>query len=271
MLNAFYAGVKAGSPSTQVVTGGTAPYGDPAGGARTRPLTFWREVLCLNEALGATTCPTRASFDVLAHHAINTSGAPTVPAVSPDDATVADLGELTAILNAAERAGTTGTGGAHPLWVTELWWDSNPPDPSGVPLKRQARWLEQSLYLLHKQGAAAVLYFRLQDTGAANPQATRTESAGLLFADGAPKPAYTAFRFPFVTERKTKRRIVAWGRPPAAGKLTIQRRTRQGWRKVKSVQVGAGETFKTQIKGKGRLRLRASVAGERSLVWGQRE
>jgi hypothetical protein len=183
---------------------------------------------------------------------------------------VADFGELTAILLAAERQGTLATGGNHPLWVTELWWDTNPPDPTGVSLKQQGRWLEQSLYLLWKQGASAVIYFRLQDTGAANPQNTRTESAGLLAANGSPKPSYTAYRFPFVTDRKSKRKLVAWGKAPATGKLKIQRRTGKGWRKVKTVRVQAGETFKKRIKGKVKQSFRASVAGERSLVWTQR-
>ena len=76
MLNQFYAGVKAVSHANVVVTGGTAPYGDPPGGDRTRPLTFWRSVLCLkgHKRLHRSKCPTKAKFDVLAHHPINTSG-----------------------------------------------------------------------------------------------------------------------------------------------------------------------------------------------------
>jgi hypothetical protein len=273
MLNAFYDAVKAVSSDNVVITAGTAPYGDPPGRKRTRPLTFWRTVLCLardGQGFSATQCPTKASFDVLAHHPINTTDAPEVPAVDPDDATIADFGEVADTLRAAERAGTTGTGGTHPLWATEIWWDSQPPDPSGVPLQRHARWIEQSLYLLSKQGASAVFYLAVQDVPSQNPIANRAESAGLFKADGSPKPAFTAFRFPFVTDRKSKRKLIAWGKAPVAGKLKIQRRAGKGWRKVKSVQVAAGATFKTRIKGKKKQSFRASVAGEKSLVWTQR-
>ena len=47
MLDSFYTAIKAIAPSNTVVTGGLAPYGDPPGGERTRPLVFYRDLLCL--------------------------------------------------------------------------------------------------------------------------------------------------------------------------------------------------------------------------------
>ena len=73
LLNAFYDGIKAVDESNVVVTAGTGPYGDDAGGSRVRPLRFWRAVLCLRANLKRANCPTRPRFDVLAHHPINTS------------------------------------------------------------------------------------------------------------------------------------------------------------------------------------------------------
>ena len=46
MLNASYAAVKAVDPQMLVVTAGTAPYGDPPGGNRVRPVEFWQQTLC---------------------------------------------------------------------------------------------------------------------------------------------------------------------------------------------------------------------------------
>ena len=53
MLNAFYAGVKSVDPKMQVVTGGTAPYGDDPGpkATKTHPLAFHRGLLCLSPKL----------------------------------------------------------------------------------------------------------------------------------------------------------------------------------------------------------------------------
>jgi hypothetical protein len=92
----------------------------------------------------------------------------------------------------------------------------------------------------------------------------------VLFADGSPKPAFHAMRFPFVTERANKRKLRAWGKAPVGGKLTIQRRRGHRWRRVESLRVKAGRIFKTRLALRGKQTLRAKVGGEKSPVWSQR-
>ena len=96
MLNAFDAGVHAVQPGAVVVTGGTAPNGGPRGSDRTRPLAFQRALLCLKgrTKLKPVTCGTKARFDALAHHPINTSGGPSRSALHPDDASTPDVDEV---------------------------------------------------------------------------------------------------------------------------------------------------------------------------------
>ena len=84
--------------------------------------------------------------------------------------------------------------------MTEFWWDSNPPNPVGAPLDVQAAWIEQSLYLFWKAGASAAINFAIRDS-TLYPVTRNGYQSGLYFLDGSPKPALTAFRFPFVTER----------------------------------------------------------------------
>jgi hypothetical protein len=213
----------------------------------------------------------KAAFDVLAHHPINTSGGPTTSAIHPNDASTPDFKKVVKTLRAAERQNTVATGGRHPAWATELWWDSDPPDNvEGVPLKTQARYLEQALYILWKQGARVVINLQIVDSPFDSQNPFENNSTGLFFARGSPKPALTAFRFPFVTARGGGAgTLEAWGRPPAAGRLRIERRARGGWRRVKSVRVQAGNVFRTRLKLHGKQRLRAQVSGERSLVWRQ--
>ena len=93
---------------------------------------------------------------------------------------------------------------------------------------------------------------------------------GLYFFDGTPKPSLTAFRFPFVAERRSERMLRLWGRAPVAGKLVIERRGNGGWRRVGGERVKAGEVFTDELEQRGAVKLRASVGGERSLVWSQR-
>jgi hypothetical protein len=270
MLNAFFAAVKAVHSDNQVVTAGTAPYGDPPGGDRVRPLVFWRDVLCLRgRKLEDAKCPTKASFDILAHHPINTSGGPRRSAVNPDDASTPDFVNVARTLRAAERQKNVGTKGSHPLWATELWWDSDPPDTAeGVPIQKHARYLEEALYILWKQGADVVINLQLRDSPVGG--SARADASGVLFADGSQKPAFTAFRFPFVTDRRSKSKLIAWCKSPQAGKLAIQRKRGNGWTTEATVNVRAGEVLEKTLRLRGSQKLRAVVSGEQSLVWTQR-
>lgn len=269
MLNAFYPAVKQVHADNLVITAGTAPYGDPPGEGRTRPLSFWRDVLCVSASQQPLACPSKPSFDVLAHHPINTSGGPRKSAVDPDDISTPDLGALRKVLRAAERGNNVATGGRHELWVTELWWESNPPDTvEGVPPTRQARWLEQAYYLLWKAGASAVINLQVRDAPFDRANPFGDTATGVFFADGTAKPSATAVRFPFVVERRSKHKLVAWGKAPASGRLKVQRERGSSWRLVKKLRVNAGEVFKTKLRlERGHKRLRATVGGERSLVW----
>ena len=277
MLNASYGAVKAVAPRMLVVTAGTAPYGDPPGGNRVRPVVFWQQTLCAkagkkkhkkkpkgNRVAKATGC--QANFDVLAHHPINTSGGPRQHAFNSKDASSADLDRVARVLRAAERAGTV-LPGAHPLWATEMWWDSDPPTSPGSPAGRQARWIEDALYQAWKDGASAVLNLAVRDFTTSGLQGGT--GSGIFFANGRPKPSFTAFRFPFVTDRKSRRVIRAWGKAPAGGKLVIQRKRGKRWRAVKKLRIRQGQVFLTKLRVDGSSRLRAVVAGNRSLSWTQ--
>ena len=130
MLNAFYEAVHGVSGKNRVITGGTAPYGFPDGEYSMRPLIFWREALCVKDGKKpkGNKCQTKPKFDVLAHHPINTSGGPRTSAIDPDDVSTPDLHNLVDVLRAPRRGHNIGTRGKHPVWATELWWESNPPD-----------------------------------------------------------------------------------------------------------------------------------------------
>ncbi len=316
MLNASYRAIKQVNPQVLVVVAGTDPYGDPPGGPypagtygptqRVYPVQFWQQVLCVHPVerkipvkskkkakkkrkwkvrrvvtyVRTEGCSAPALFDVFAHHAIdNTGGGPLKSGPNRYDVSTPDLGRLVSVLRGAEQAGTT-LPGTHPVWVTEYWWDSNPPNPVGAPLPVQAAWIEQSLYLFWKAGASVAINFQVGDT-TARPDVHAGLQAGVYFIDGQAKPSLTAFRFPFVTERIDKRRVRAWGKTPEGGTLLIQRQRGAGWVTVKTLQVTKGAVFLTTLrqskkqrkKGKKRFpasALRATVGASQSLVWQQR-
>jgi len=274
MLNSFYAGIKEVHADNVVIAGGLAPYGDVPGSARTRPLFFFRELLCLDKRLRRENCDAKPRFDILAHHPINTSGGPRRSAVHPDDVSTPDLKHVRRTLRAAERAGTiAGDKKRHQLWATELWWETNPPETEGsldVGLRKHARWIAEALYVLWKQGAKVVINLPLRDLPRDPARPELTLDSGLIFSGGDPKPGFQAFRFPFVTERKSKQELLAWGKAPAAGSLEIERRVGGGWKTIKKVNVGDNKLFTARLRIRGKAKLRAIVAGEQSLVWSQR-
>jgi RTX calcium-binding nonapeptide repeat (4 copies)/Cellulase (glycosyl hydrolase family 5) len=215
-------------------------------------------------------CAGPALFDVLAHQAIdNTGGGPLKSGPHPDDASTPDLGRVVNVLRAAESLGTLP--GSHPAWVTEFWWDSNPPNPVGAPLDVQAAWLEQSLYLFWKAGASAAINFAIRDS-TLYPVTRNGYQSGLYSLDGRPKPALTAFRFPFVTERINRESLRAWGKAPEGGRLLIQRQQGADWVTIKELQVSKGAVFDTELRSSGPFpatALRARVGASQSLVWQQ--
>jgi hypothetical protein len=270
LLNSFYAGVKTGSPHAKVLAGSLAPFGEEPGGTRTRPVLFLRNLLCLEGGiLRKTACPEPAHFDILSDHPIAV-GPPTQPATSPLDVTTPDLGRLTSVLEKAERTKRALPAGKKPLWVTEFWYDTDPPDPNGLSLDTQSRWYEQDLYLFWQQGARVAIALQLRDAPEGKGYAL-TYQSGAYFLDGSAKPSATAFRFPFVAHRTGPFKVAVWGIAPHAGKVAIQAFRDGAWQTLTSVSAkGLGRPFTGEIKLLRFAKLRAVIRGEASLSWSQR-
>jgi hypothetical protein len=269
MLNAAYAGIHRASPGARVIVGGLAPYGDARpGGSRIPPVWFWRSLLCLRGTrLKPTACPDPARFDIAAHNPIDVFE-PTQGATSPLDVSTPDIGRLTKIVRRAVAVDRALPARRKPFWATEIWWDSNPPDPDGVPVARQARFLTQSLFELWRQGVSAVIwwYLRDQDPGAAGFAAT--QQSGLLYRNGRAKPAYAAFRFPFAGRRQEGGRVLLWGKAPSPGRLTVERRGPGGWTAIARPVAGRDGDFAQRLSLRGKsFFARARQGGEKSRPW----
>jgi hypothetical protein len=263
MLNRSYDTVKAVHGDNLVLTAGMAPYGDKRGEERSRPMLFLRQLFCLrDDKLKPDRCKQPAKFDILAAHPINLFGGPTDHAFYPDDASTADLFKIRRTLRVAERFNTLGTSGSHPLWATEFWWLAKTKNqPKGHPDATQARYYQQALYEIWRQGASVAMILQMRD-----PRSRKLIQTGLERADGSRRPSFTAFRFPFVVDARGKGKLTAWTRPPAAGALTIERKSGGGWKPVASVQVQEDQIVTRSLRGGGK-RFRAVLNGEASLTW----
>jgi Cellulase (glycosyl hydrolase family 5) len=269
LLNSFYAGVKAAVPSDTVIGGATAPFGDPPNkdAKRMRPLTFLEGLFCLKGSkLRPIKCSSKPHLDVLAHHPVNVIYPPQRKALSRNDILVADFQRVREVMRKAARAGHVRPTGTHPLWADEIWWITKP-NKAGVSLHQQAKWLEESLYMLWKQGASVVLNLQVRDAKYDPDHPYASLQTGVFRYDGTKKPAYRTFRFPFVGDRRSKKKVSFWGRSPQSGTVLVQKKTRKGWHTVARTNVNAGEVFKGSVRMRGAGKLRAEVGSETSLPW----
>ncbi len=253
-------------PDNVVIAGGTSPYTTNTAVA---PLAFMRQLLCISGIEAPRpTCDRKIHFDVWAHHPY-TSGAPTSHAASGDDVAVADLPKMRKLLLAAVKLGHVVSEAPVRFWVTEFSWDTNPPDPRGVPLALQSRWIAEALYRMWHAGVSLVAWWRIRD----DPLNVSFYQSGLYFRGAsisrdAPKRSFHAFRFPLVAFAD-RGKVQVWGRTPGsdAGEVVLEQTFDGGWRtlaKVTSDDDGilAG-TYKASAVGSVRARLAST--GEVSL------
>jgi hypothetical protein len=82
------------------------------------------------------------------------------------------------------------------VWVTDFWWETNPPDTCNeVRPRKHARWISRALKSFKKQGASVAINFLIRDApyrpsecGGSNFQ------TGAYFESGKRKPALRSFR-----------------------------------------------------------------------------
>ena len=284
LANHFSAGVKSVHKSNKLVGPSSSPYGDPKKGPypysspRMHPLYFLREVLCLNRKHGKLKkkkhCKS-AKLDIVSQHPIDRAKGhgPTYHAKNPDDVGPGDMGRVRRTMSAAERLHTVPRHPKHrPMWVTEFWRGSKPPDPTGVSLAKQAKWIEQGLYTFWKDGASVAIYQGLVDNGGKPPDV----QVGLFFLPRLPalplaKPSWTAFRFPFVANRKSAKKVKVWGKAPATGTVRIEKQVGHHYVTAKSLSAKRNAIFQASIPAKGKVTLRAQVGSTlTSLPWTQK-
>ena len=155
LLNSFRAGVHGSEQEEQGdFRGDGSVRGPPRGPAHSAPRLPPPAVLSQEEPQGSQV-PGQGVLRHRGTHPITIGGGPTQHAINRDDAATADFPEIRATLRAAERHHTVKPRvKGRPLWATEIWWETNPPDngPGAVSLAKQAKFLQQSIVQLFDQG-----------------------------------------------------------------------------------------------------------------------
>jgi hypothetical protein len=274
LLNGFYAGVKSVNPSDTVVAAGIAPEGEPAGVGAMAPVTFLEDLLCFGAARAS--CPEKPHLNVLAFHPLSVFN-PDVAAVSKLDAAISDIAKITGLLGRAERLHTLLPAEPHPVWVTELNWESSPPSSTGVPGSLQAAWISRALHRLWVAGVSLVDWQFLIDPYGGTPLASPDGSINLyprpagLYESGPggdtalarPKPFVQGFTLPFDPLRVSRRQVRVWALLMHAGQSALLQRQGRGgrWQTIDRLSADRHSVINRllRLSGSARLRLRVGM------------
>ncbi len=230
IVNEFAAAIHSVNPSNLVIAGSLYPFGlDRPNAQAIPPLAFMRYLFCLSKKLRLEPkCGEPLHFDVWSHHPY-TSGSPTHATLAPDSISIGQLPRMAKVLAAAIKRGRVISSRPVQFWVTEFGWDTNPPDPQGVPVMLQARWISEAFFRMWRAGVSVASWFQMRDGYGVDAR----------FADGLftvcpnlpdnplcdrPKASFDSFRFPFVAFRKDRRHVLVWGRTPAGrpGRVVVE-------------------------------------------------
>jgi len=263
MLRAAVPRIEAAAPDALVLIGATSSVGSERAtrpNERMAPLTFLRELACVDEHLTPLSRPDCASFEALpgdgwSHHPYSLDLAPWQADPRADNVRMADLDRLTSLLHRLYEDGRTRED--LPLYLTESGYQTTPPDPTwDVTLADQARWLPEAERIARRQPSLrSVSQFLVRDLperpGPSLRIRWRDYQSGLRFEDGRPKPARASFALGLVAHRSPAGGVDFWGlvRPgsgPRAARIGVLEPDGR-WRTIARPTTRADGTFHVAV------------------------
>jgi hypothetical protein len=140
-----------------------------------------------------------------AHHPYELTFAPNRKPLYPRRwVTIANLRDLTrTMVRIFQRYGQPlpGGGPTMPLYLTEFGYQTNPPDPLGVSMRKQAAYLNQSEFIAYRNpGVRTLAQFLLVDDkpvkNAPPSERWSTFQSGIIQLNGHHKPSFRAYELP---------------------------------------------------------------------------
>jgi hypothetical protein len=268
MVNDFAAAVHAVNPDDLVIAGSLYPFeADRPSAQAIAPLKFMRYLFCLTVKLRVKPhCGEPLQFDAFSHHPY-TSGDPTHYPLGPDSVSIGQLPRMGKILRAAIKQGRVISKRPVQFWVTEFGWDTNPPDPKGVPVRLQARWISEAFFRMYRAGVSVASWFQMRDgfgDGArfADGLYTICPDQPQNPACGSTKVSFDSFRFPFVAFRQSRKRVLIWGRTPWSlpGSVVVEQSRGGKFKRVLSLHSDRYGIFERTLKARRGGSFRARLA-----------
>jgi hypothetical protein len=258
LVRAAYGGLSAsGHASDQILIGELMPRGSSDKSKRTSPLTFLRELACLDShyrpfkgkaatkrgCKGFTALPGTG----LAYHPYTLAGGPGVRTPNGNDATVSNLGRLTSALSRIRARHRIAR--SWPVWITEFGFESTPPDRFATPIGKVPGFMNWSEFIAFKNShVASYSQYPLVD----DPGRTAGFQSGVLFHNGKQKPGiFAAYLRPFYAHQSGSRVELFGGiRAATGGSVTLQTRTsKKGkWKTLGHASMNSRGYFDKHVK-----------------------
>jgi len=221
--------------------------------SKVRPLLFLRELACVDSHFRPFTGRAAAERHCthfrplpgtgLSYHPYTLAGGPNISTPNPDDASIANMGRITATLNKLGDRGRLQTRRMR-IWITEFGFRSDPPDPFETPIGQVPEFMGESEWLAYRNpNVVSYDQYPLVDDVSRRSGFGGFQS-GIRFHNGKPKPGvYHAFKYPFYVRRLSGSRVEIFGgvRGGAAGTLvTLESRSGRRGRFTSFRQVPLG-------------------------------
>jgi hypothetical protein len=302
LVAAAYDGlVASGHGGDVILIGETAPKGlDVRGITRSlKPMRFIRDLYCVDSRQRSLRgrrasllgCPETADqirafpdqnpglflATGFSHHPYELTFSPHRRPTDKEFVTIANLPKLTRTLNAILHHYGRSKPGGLPLYLTEFGYQTSPPDPLGVTLRRQAAYLNEAEFISYTNPAVRTLDQFLLVDDKPIPGFPRnsvaawgaTFQSGLMHLSGHKKPAFNAYRFPIHLPRRAVRRgrtVRVWGLVRTAPngqaqQVTVQFKRNGRGRKLRTIAVRQTEPThgyldtRVRVPGSGLIRL----------------
>lgn len=268
----FVAGQKAlravpGHRHDKVLLGELAPRATANHGTAEGPLFFVREFFCLNKKLRPYTGRAARSRGCRSFKRVTADGFAIHPytnaAIAPpnfrdpgDGVSVATIGGLSRILDAAARRGRTNRMN---VWDTEMGFQSNPPDRRAPSPAKQAEYVNWSDWIQYRNPrVVAVSQYELDDA-----KARPEYNTGLRYYSGKRKPLFYAYRLGIFPTKSGRGFVRVWAqaRPGGAQNVTFRRQAggRGPFRKVGVKRTNASGYVEPRFRGGPRDRWRVTT------------
>jgi hypothetical protein len=258
LVRAAYSGLSAsGHAHDQLLIGELLPRSVGNKSKRTSPITFLRELACLDShyhTYKGKTASRRGCKGYkalpgtgLAYHPYTLAGGPGVRTPNKNDATISNLGRLTKALSRMRAKHRIQR--SWPLWISEYGFESTPPDRYATPIKKIPGFMNWSEYIAYKnRRVASYSQYPLVD----DPGRSAGFQSGLRFHSGKKKPGvFAAYQRPFYA-RQSGSRVELFGgiRVATGGRVTLQTKaSKKGkWKSLGKASMNSRGYFDKRVK-----------------------